>query len=130
MKYEYQDLYDVAIYTASNVGKLLRAGVGAPKRANKISRHDIKLEMDVRAQEFIYNSISRAFPDHAFLGEEDSAYHGGRRATSKTPAYRWIIDPLDGTVNYFFGIPHYCTSIACQRRTGSVERGASNEVEV
>lgn len=113
---EYQDIYDVATRTARSVGKVLRDGFHGRKPAHEVSAHDVKLEMDVRAQEFIYRSIGRSFPDHEFLGEEDSAYHGGRESTNDSAEYRWIIDPLDGTVNYFYNIPHYCTSIACQRR--------------
>ena len=70
------------------------------QHAHLIAKHDIKLEMDVRAQEFIYRRISRAFPHHAFLGEEDTAYHGGRCSATAEPEFRWVIDPLDGTVNY------------------------------
>jgi len=113
---EYQELYDVAVRTARGVGKILRDGFVKQKRANEISSHDVKLEMDVRCQEYIYRTVGRAFPEHAFLGEEDNAYHGGRKATTEQPEFRWVVDPLDGTVNYFYGIPHYCTSIACQRR--------------
>ncbi len=127
MTLPYHDLHEVATRTARDVGALLRKGFAASKPAHLIARHDIKLEMDVRAQEFIYRRISRAFPDHAFLGEEDSAYHGGRRAPSGTCEFRWVIDPLDGTVNYFHNIPHYCTSIACQRRTNPRRPSATDD---
>ena len=116
MKPEYNDLYQVTVRTARDVGRLLRDGISVTKRADLIAKHDIKLEMDVRAQEFIYRRISRAFPDHEFLGEEDDAYHGGRQPTAVSSDFRWVVDPLDGTVNYFHSVPHYCTSIACQKR--------------
>src|ERR1051326_545896 len=127
--HEYQQIYDVATRTACAVGKILRDGFNARKRTHEVSHHDIKLEMDVRAQEFIYRSISRVFPEHELLGEEDTAYHGGKKSTTGSAKYRWVIDPLDGTVNYFYNIPHYCTSIACQRRKSRVESRESRANE-
>lgn len=123
-KMPYEDFHGVAIRTARGVGKILRDGFHARKPTHEVSHYDVKLEMDVRAQEYIYRRIGRAFPDHAFLGEEDSGHHGGRKASVEAPEFRWVVDPLDGTVNYFYGIPHYCTSIACQRRRKS--SGASS----
>ena len=50
------------------------------------------------SQSIISDLISEAFPDHSILGEEGDA-------GSEAGDYQWIIDPIDGTVNYFFGIP-------------------------
>ena len=52
------------------------------------------------------------FPDHAIFGEEGI---GGNQDSE----FQWIVDPLDGTVNYFYGIPHFCTSIAVRRKMKS-----------
>jgi myo-inositol-1(or 4)-monophosphatase len=58
--------------------------------------------------------VQADYPDHAILGEEGVS---GREDADA----RWVIDPLDGTVNYFYGIPHYAVSIAAQvRRPGVV----------
>jgi myo-inositol-1(or 4)-monophosphatase len=104
-------MLDTAIEAALAAGKLLRNNFGQPQPVNEMARHDIKLEIDVRAQETITKVILAAHPDHAILGEEGV---GGRADAD----VRWVVDPLDGTVNYFYGIPHYAVSIAAQQRVG------------
>ena len=56
----------------------------------------------------ITSILLKAFPDHAIFGEE--GIDGNQESE-----YQWIIDPIDGTVNYFYGLPHYCVSIALRR---------------
>ncbi len=81
----------------------------APKRVNFTDAHDIKLELDVRCQKLIERNLRAAFPEISLLGEEGCA--GDANAE-----YRWVVDPIDGTVNYFFGMPHAAVSIALQKR--------------
>jgi len=81
-----------------------------PKRVNAAEAHDIKLELDVHCQKTIQSILHAAFPQVALLGEEGCA--GDVNAE-----YRWVVDPIDGTVNYFFGIPHAAVSIALQARS-------------
>ncbi|MEM0969927.1 MAG: inositol monophosphatase family protein, partial [Verrucomicrobiota bacterium] len=66
---------------------------------------DIKIELDRRTQALITDILLGDHPDHAIIGEEGNA--GDEKSD-----HRWIVDPIDGTVNYFFGIPHFCVSIA------------------
>ena len=73
------------------------------------SRNDVKLQIDSDCQAIAENVIRDAFPDHAVLGEE-----GG--APPLDAEHLWIVDPLDGTVNYFNGLPHWCSSVALHRR--------------
>jgi myo-inositol-1(or 4)-monophosphatase len=84
-----------------------------PKRVNSAEAHDIKLELDVRCQALIEKILAAAFPQIPVLGEEGST-------GDVSAEYRWVIDPIDGTVNYFFGMPHAAVSIALQRREQSV----------
>ena len=84
-----------------------------PKRVNCAEAHDIKLELDVRCQALIEKILSAAFPGIPVLGEEGDT--GDVNAE-----YRWVIDPIDGTVNYAFGLPHAGVSIALQHRAESV----------
>ncbi len=72
-------------------------------------RNDIKLEVDRLCEAAIINTIVQIFPKHGFLAEE----RGGQNMDSE---YVWVIDPLDGTVNYFYGLPYFCTSIACFKK--------------
>ena len=79
----------------------------APKKVNLAEAHDIKLELDVRCQALIEKILARAFPHIPVLGEEGDT--GDVNAE-----YRWVIDPIDGTVNYAYGMPHAGVSIALQ----------------
>ena len=101
-------LLTVAIEAAHAAGKLQREGFGSELVVNELLRHDIKLDLDVRCQELISEIILRNFPDHAVLGEEGNAGN----ADSRT---QWVVDPIDGTVNFFYGIPHFCVSIAVKQ---------------
>ena len=98
-----------AVLAARAVGQLMRAQLHADKRANSVSQHDIKLELDVRSQRLIERSLRSKFPHVALLGEEGIV--GDPQAD-----YRWVVDPIDGTVNFAYTIPHACVSIALQRR--------------
>ncbi len=100
-----------AIGAAREVGALLRRNFLKPKSANAVTQHDIKLELDVRSQKLIEKRLRRAFPDAAVLGEEGTV--GDPQSD-----YRWVVDPIDGTVNFAYQIPHSCVSIALQGKTG------------
>ncbi len=85
---------------------------------------DLVTIVDAKCEAIIRQIILKAFPDHAILGEE-----GG---TVGSNAYQWIVDPLDGTVNYAHGFPFYCVSIALehhgQRLVGVVFDPNRNEL--
>jgi myo-inositol-1(or 4)-monophosphatase len=91
-------------------GTLLRQNFGQPPEVNELLAHDIKLALDVQTQELITRKLLAAFPDHALYGEEGIA-------GNQSSEWQWIVDPLDGTVNYYYGLPHYCVSIALRRGT-------------
>ena len=96
---------------ARSVGALMRRHLPDAKKANEVTQHDIKLELDVRSQKLIERTLRSAFPNVALLGEEGTA--GDPNAE-----HRWVVDPIDGTVNFAYGIPHACVSIALQQQTG------------
>lgn len=102
------DLLPTAIHAATEAGKLLRDNFGAELHVNELHKHDIKLELDVRSQALITRLILERFPGHQILGEEGNT--GGEGDVE------WVVDPIDGTVNYFYGIPHFCVSIAARWR--------------
>lgn len=72
---------------------------------------DLVTEADLASQEAIRKSILRAFPHHAFLGEEDL---GATPNPSVCSEYRWILDPLDGTTNFVHQVPHFSVSLALE----------------
>lgn len=94
---------------ARAAGRLMHANLNAAKRVNLATQHDIKLELDVRCQKRIESMLRRALPEAAFLGEEGEA-------AVVDADLRWVVDPIDGTVNFAYGVPHACVSIALQRR--------------
>lgn len=90
-------------------GKLLRENFQRPQRVQTFAAHDIKLEIDIKAQQLISKLLLEEFPAHALYGEEGIA-------GDQSSDHQWVVDPLDGTVNYFYGIPHFCVSIALRLR--------------
>ena len=109
------DYLDTAIEAARQAGELLRENFGTPLKVNALEAHDIKIELDVRSQDLITKLILDRYPDHAIYGEE------GIAGNQQSPR-QWIVDPIDGTVNYFYSIPHFCISIA-MREHGEIIAG-------
>jgi myo-inositol-1(or 4)-monophosphatase len=100
---------DAAEKAARAAGKLLRKNFGRPQRVNAVAAHDIKLEIDIQTQALITKLLLKEFPKHALYGEEGIV-------GDQSSEHQWIVDPLDGTVNYFYRIPHFCVSIALRLR--------------
>ena len=98
-----------AIDAAKAAGAVMRKNLNAKKKTNEVTSHDIKLELDVRCQKLIEKKLHAAFPKVALLGEEGDA-------GDESAEYRWVVDPIDGTVNFAHGIPHASVSIALQKR--------------
>ncbi|HEX4010017.1 MAG TPA: inositol monophosphatase family protein [Solirubrobacteraceae bacterium] len=73
---------------------------------------DLVSEADVSAEAAIRRVLAERRPDDAILGEE-----GGETGEGEL---RWVIDPLDGTINFLFGIPLFAVSVACEDREGAV----------
>ena len=112
---------------AARTGRQAALAAGAVLRQNYYKPHQITLkgaidpvtESDFQSQEMIIALIRQQFPDHDFLAEEEV---GQPPAVVQTQPFRWIIDPLDGTVNFAHGYPAFCVSIALEA-TGSLEYG-------
>lgn len=103
-----KDFLETARLAAREAGALLRAEFGGDLKVNSAEQYDIKLELDVRTQELITRILLERHPDHAVYGEEGVAGNIGSD-------HEWVVDPIDGTVNFFHGIPHFCVSIAIRR---------------
>tara|TARA_R110002096_G_scaffold310126_11_gene504732 strand:+ start:3753 stop:4505 length:753 start_codon:yes stop_codon:yes gene_type:complete len=99
---------ELAITAAREAGALLRENFETNLEVDEMHAHDIKLALDVETQTLIENRILKTFPNHAIYGEEGIA--GDQESSTQ-----WIVDPIDGTVNFFFGIPHFCISIAMRQ---------------
>lgn len=102
----YQKVCDDAARAA---GAVLLDWAGRFKAREK-GPSDLVTEADFAAQETIRTILMGAFPKHGFLGEEDNL-----RIESTDDGLTWIVDPLDGTLNYVHGVPNYSVSIALAR---------------
>jgi myo-inositol-1(or 4)-monophosphatase len=116
------ELLALAAKTAAAAARLL-ADEGAQARPEvvqtKSSLTDVVTEMDRRAEALITEQIRAARPGDAILGEEGGETHGAPaagRPDGGVPAaeVRWIVDPLDGTVNYLYGLSDWAVSIAAE----------------
>jgi len=111
------EFLDVCLEAARRGGQILLDWQDRFRAREKASR-DLVTEADVAAQDAIRAIVHKAFPDHDFLGEEEAA---DRKAQGLNPIaprrgeYRWIVDPLDGTMNYVHRLPGFAVSIALQR---------------
>jgi myo-inositol-1(or 4)-monophosphatase len=110
-------LCDLAVSVARETGEMLSSRAGRVEvAATKSSPTDVVTEMDRRAEALIRSRILAERPDDAILGEEE----GQTGDTDGAPA-RWVVDPLDGTVNYLYGLHDWAVSIAAE--VGWVEGG-------
>ena len=100
---------EVASQAARQAGAFLKEHFGQALEVDEAKHHDIKLALDRESQDLITRVLLDAFPDHALYGEEGVA-------GNQDSDYQWIVDPIDGTVNFFYGIPHYCVSIALRHK--------------
>ncbi|MFT2018595.1 inositol monophosphatase family protein [Streptomyces sp. 796.1] len=103
------ELLTVALEAAQRAGALLRDGRPADLgvAATKTSPIDVVTEMDIAAERLITEFIGARRPADGLLGEEGASSPG-------TSGVRWVIDPIDGTVNYLYGLPSWSVSIAAE----------------
>ena len=101
------DLLALAVDIACEAGQLAhrRRSEGVAIAATKSALADIVTEADREVEELIRARLAAERPDDGFLGEESGAERG-------TSDITWVVDPIDGTVNYAYGIPVYAVSIA------------------
>ncbi|HET9103598.1 MAG TPA: inositol monophosphatase family protein [Solirubrobacteraceae bacterium] len=108
-----QDLLTIAREAAAAAARILSAGQGAVHRVQaKSSPTDLVSETDVAAEQAIRGVLAERRPQDAILGEEGGATGDG--------ALRWVIDPLDGTTNFLYGVPQYAVSVACEDTDGAI----------
>jgi myo-inositol-1(or 4)-monophosphatase len=99
---------EVVLSAARRAGEVLRSGFGAEHEITYKGEVDLVTEVDEEAERVIREELLGAFPNHGMLAEE-----GGGQAGEED--VRWIVDPLDGTINYAHGLPLFAVSIALER---------------
>jgi myo-inositol-1(or 4)-monophosphatase len=110
------ELAALAVDLAQRAGALLfeRFEAGRePALASKSTPTDLVSEADLASERLIREELAHARPADGFLGEESGGEDGASGIT-------WIVDPLDGTVNFLFGIPQWCVSVAVADAQGSL----------
>jgi myo-inositol-1(or 4)-monophosphatase len=115
------DLLDLAQAVARDAGRLLldRFSAAGPTQAvtdsvrSKSSRTDLVTEADRASEQLIIRELIEERPHDAILAEE-----GG--STSGTSGLTWVVDPLDGTINFVYGFPVFAVSIACRSDSGTL----------
>jgi myo-inositol-1(or 4)-monophosphatase len=114
------------VKAAHAAGTLMHTHRHAKKEVTLQHQHDIKLVLDVRCQKTIERILHRTFPSFSILGEEGVL-------GDEQSEHRWVVDPIDGTVNFAYGVPHSCVSIALQSRglrlSSEKHKGSSGEYE-
>lgn len=98
-----------------------KAGKGLARDFNELENlqvsrkgtHDFVTSADLRAEKRIIETLQKSRPDWGFLTEETGEIPG------KDGSHRWIVDPLDGTNNFMHGLPHFCISIALEKRNNN-----------
>jgi myo-inositol-1(or 4)-monophosphatase len=110
----FDDELAVATEAARRAGRLQMERYERLERIVRKTEHDVVTEVDEMSEQLIISTIRDAFPADAFLAEESGRSHhvspagGSERAADQR---LWVVDPLDGTVNYANGIPLFCVSI-------------------
>lgn len=107
-------LLAIARQAARAAGEHVLANLNRRGEADSLTRSDVKHRLDVEAQEVATAAILAACPDYPILGEETCD-----QPLPDAPV-RWVIDPIDGTVNFFHGSPWWCCSVAAQVNGRSV----------
>lgn len=103
------ELLEIALDAAARAGTFLRDGrpddLGVA--ATKTSAVDVVTEMDIASEKLITGLLADRRPDDGVLGEEGASVEG-------SSGVQWVIDPIDGTVNYLYGLPSWAVSIAAR----------------
>ncbi|XP_034938791.1 inositol monophosphatase 1-like [Chelonus insularis] len=105
-----QNYYDVALNLVKQSGAYIRERINSPKDVSmKSCDVDLVTECDEHVEKLFMDGITKEFPDHKFIGEETTS--SGKKV-ELTDAPTWVIDPIDGTMNFVHTFPHTCISVA------------------
>jgi myo-inositol-1(or 4)-monophosphatase len=124
------DLETLAADLATGAGRLLRhtyfgkvgLSVDSKAAADGVDYGDVVSEADAAAHDYIASALAHSRPDDVLFSEEGEPGSAARATASGT--FTWIVDPLDGTVNFVLGNPHWCVSVACANADGEVVASA------
>jgi len=95
---------ETAIKAIREAGDILMLGLYKEKKVSFKGRGDIVTHVDLESEKFILDLIRKNFPDHSILSEESGF-------TDKESEYIWVLDPIDGTMNYYHGFDTFCIGL-------------------
>ena len=107
MNQDYRPYQEVAERVAVEAGELLLQAYGQVSARQKRSG-DLVTDADLASQKLITERLAESFPDHTLLAEEEEV------GPDPSKPWRWVVDPLDGTINFAHGFPYWCVSIALE----------------
>ncbi len=96
---------DVAVRAAKGAGEILLKHFDTQKTVTHKSHGNLVTDVDKASEQFVLDFLASQYPDHSVLSEET-------HSDTSVEGYTWIVDPLDGTNNYVFGIPFFCANVA------------------
>jgi fructose-1,6-bisphosphatase/inositol monophosphatase family enzyme len=99
---------EVAGTVAKKAGEVLLAHFGSIKKVRRKSQGNLVTDVDILSEKLILDFLKKEYPDFGILSEESNS-------SIPITGYTWVVDPLDGTNNYTFGIPFFCVNIALIR---------------
>ncbi len=97
--------FEVAHMACEQAGESLLSHFRNVNQVKHKGRRDLQTEADLMSEKLIKDILCAEFPSDAIVTEESASLSG-------TTGYKWIIDPLDGTNNYFYGLPYFAVNIA------------------
>ena len=102
---------DIAILVCKKAGLYIKSNLGRVKNVRYKGEINLVTDVDKKAESIIVNIIKRYFPEHNILAEETTKKRKSGTDRGRSP-FKWIIDPLDGTTNFYHGFPVFCVSVA------------------
>lgn len=108
---------EFAVTLAGRAGELLTASYEQALKIDRKSKRDVVTDVDYASEALVIRAINERYPDDAILAEESGRHDSPHPLRARWSRRTWVIDPLDGTVNYANGIPFFCVSI------GLIEEG-------
>lgn len=104
---EYENIREVLLQAGETLKEQFR--MLSSHQAEENERFDLVTACDRQIEEFLIAQLRSLYPEHSIYAEESGAVTG-------SPAWRWIVDPIDGTANFIFGVPHVGISLALENR--------------
>ncbi|KAF7395589.1 hypothetical protein HZH68_009639 [Vespula germanica] len=102
------EYYEIALNLVQECAKILKDAITGSKNINKkLGDWDLVTEYDKKIEDIIIGKLKNLYPSHKFIAEEST----GQKLPELTNDPTWIIDPIDGTVNFIHGFPHTCVVI-------------------